>query len=131
LEDKLFDFTHSSLVYNFKKVNDKLGLGFVGRYRLFRSHSLRKYHASNIGLSNEYIDALQGRAKTKVHEAYIKTNPKKLKEIYISAMHNVMISDEWIVENAVRKEERPIIIERQEINIVINFSLDGMDYRVE
>ena len=119
------------MIYNFKKVNDKLGLGFVGRYRLFRSHSLRKYHASNIGLSNEYIDALQGRAKTKVHEAYIKTNPKKLKEIYISAMHNVMISDEWIVENAVRKEERLVIIERQEINIVINFTLDGMEYRVE
>ena len=131
LGDRLFDFTDSSLIYNFKKVNDKLGLGFVGRYRLFRSHSLRKYHASNIGLSNEYIDALQGRAKTKVHEAYIKTNPKKLKEIYISAMHNVMISDEWIVENAVRKEERPVIIERQEINIVINFTLDGMEYRVE
>ena len=131
LEDKLFDFTDSSLIYNFKKVNDKLGFGFVGKYRFFRSHALRKYHASNIGLSADYIDALQGRAKTKVHEAYIKTNPKKLKEIYISAMHNVMISDEWIVENAVRKEERPIIIERQEINIVINFSLDGMDYRVE
>lgn len=131
LDDKLFDFTDSSLIYNFKKVNDKLGLGFVGRYRRFRSHSLRKYHASNIGLSADYIDALQGRAKTKVHEAYIKTNPKKLKEIYMSAMQNVMISDEWIVENAVRKEERPVIIEMQEINIVINFSLDGMDYRLE
>jgi integrase len=131
LEDKLFDFTDSSLIYNFKKVNDKLGLGFVGRYRLFRSHSLRKYHASNIGLSNECIDALQGRAKTKVHEAYIKTNPKKLKEIYISAMHNVMVYDEWIESNAVEKEERSIVVEKQVINIVINFSLDGMDYRVE
>ena len=87
LEDKLFDFTHSSLVYNFKKVNDKLGLGFVGRYRLFRSHSLRKYHASNIGLSNECIDALQGRAKTKVHEAYIKTNPIEKKMIYAKVMN--------------------------------------------
>lgn len=104
---------------------------FVGRYRRFSSHALRKYHASNIGLSSDNIDALQGRAKTKVHEAYIKTNPKKLKEIYMSAMQNVMISDEWIVENAVGKEEMPVIIERQEINIVINFSLDGMDYRLE
>ena len=131
LDDRLFDFTDSSLIYNFKKINDKLGLGFVGRYRIFRSHSLRKYHASNIGLSNEYIDALQGRAKTKVHEAYIKTNPKKLKEIYISAMHNVMVYDEWIESNAVEKEERSIVVEKQVINIVINFSLDGMDYRVE
>jgi integrase len=131
LEDKLFDFTDSSLIYHFKKVNDKLDMGFVGGYRFFRSHSLRKYHASNIGLSADYIDALQGRARTKVHEAYIKTNPNKLKEIYISAMHNVMVSDEWIEENDVKKEERSIVVEKQVINIVINFSLDGMDYRVE
>ncbi|MBO7713021.1 MAG: integrase [Methanobrevibacter sp.] len=131
LEDKLFDFTDSSLIYNFKKVNDKCGFGFVGRYRLFRSHALRKYHASNIGLSADYIDALQGRARTKVHEAYIKTNPKKLNEIYISAMHNVMVSDEWIEENDVKKEERDIVVENQVINIVINFSLDGMDYEVK
>ena len=131
LDDKVFDFTDASLIYNFKKVNDNLDMGFVGRYRFFRAHSLRKYHASNIGLSKDHIDELQGRAKTKVHEAYIKTNPKKLKEIYISAMHNVMVSDEWIERNDVKKEERSIVVEKQVINIVINFSLDGMDYRVE
>ena len=105
-------------------------MGFVGHYRFFRSHALRKFHASNIGLSADIVDELQGRGKTRVREAYMKTNPKKLKEIYMGAMHNVMISDEWIVENAVRKEEKNIVIEKQEINIVINFSLDGMDYRV-
>lgn len=131
LDDRLFDFTDSSLIYSFKKVNDKLDMGFVGRYRFFRSHALRKFHASNIGLSADIVDELQGRGKTKVHEAYIKTNPNKLKEIYISAMHNVMVSDEWIESNDVKKEERNIVVERQVINIVINFSLDGMDYRVE
>ena len=133
LEDKLFDFTDSSLIYNFKKVNDKLGFGFVGKYRFFRSHALRKYHASNIGLSADYIDALQGRAKTKVHEAYIKTNPKKLKEIYISAMHNVMVFDEWIekYENFDKEEDTNTVIENQVINIIINFTLDGMEYKVE
>lgn len=133
LDDRLFDFTDSSLIYSFKKVNDKLDMGFVGRYRFFRSHTLRKFHASNIGLSADYVDALQGRAKTKVHEAYIKTNPKRLKEIYMSAMHNVMIDDEWIRENEIpdKKEDKNVVIERQEINIIINFSLDGMDYRVE
>ena len=131
LDDRLFDFTDSSLIYSFKKVNDKLDMGFVGRYRFFRSHAMRKFHASNIGLSADIVDELQGRGKTKVHEAYIKTNPNKLKEIYISAMHNVMVSDEWIESNDVKKEERNIVVERQVINIVINFSLDGMDYRVE
>lgn len=132
-EDKLFDFTDSSLIYNFKKANDKLGFGFVGKYRFFRSHALRKYHASNIGLSADYIDALQGRARTKVHEAYIKTNPKRLKEVYMGAMANVMVFDDWLDENKIldKKGNNSIVIEKQEINIIINFSLDGMDYKVE
>ena len=133
LDDKVFDFTDASLIYNFKKVNDSLDMGFVGRYRFFRAHSLRKYHASNIGLSKDHIDELQGRAKTKVHEAYIKTNPKKLKEIYMRAMHNVMVFDEWIekYENMDKKEDTNTVIENQVINIIINFTLDGMEYKVE
>lgn len=134
LDDKLFDFSDDSLMYNFKKVNDRLGMGFVGNYRFFRSHSLRKFHASNIGLSADYVDELQGRAKTKVHEAYIKTNPKRLKEIYMGAMHNVMIFDDWIEEyekKTVKSNgEGACVIEKQEINIVINFSLDGKDFRI-
>ena len=133
LEDRVFDFTDASLIYNFKKVNDSLDMGFVGRYRFFRAHSLRKYHASNIGLSKDHIDELQGRAKTKVHEAYIKTNPKKLKEIYMRAMHNVMVFDEWIekYENFDKEEDTNTVIENQVINIIINFTLDGMEYKVE
>ena len=133
LDDKLFDFTDSSLIYNFKKVNDKLNMGFVGHYRFFRSHALRKFHASNIGLSADIVDELQGRGKTRVREAYIKTNPRRLKEIYMGAMHNVMVFDDWISEYEGRdkKEENCVIIENQVINVIINFTLDGMDYRVE
>ena len=132
LDDRLFDFTDSSLMYSFKKVNDELNWGFVGNYRFFRSHALRKFHASNIDLSADYIDALQGRAKTKVHEAYIKTNPVKLKEVYMGAMHNVMIGEEWIEENKLdKKGDECIVIEKQVVNIIINFTLDGMEYRVE
>ena len=135
LDDKVFDFTDASLIYNFKKVNDSLDMGFVGRYRFFRAHSLRKYHASNIGLSKDHIDELQGRAKTKVHEAYIKTNPKKLKEIYMRAMHNVMVFEEWIEEHKdkhnFKNDDSSVVIENQVINIIINFTLDGMEYKVE
>lgn len=129
LDDRLFDFTDSSLIYSFKKVNDKLNMGFVGRYRFFRSHALRKFHASNIGLSADIVDELQGRGKTRVREAYMKTNPRRLKEIYIGAMHNVMVFDDWIGE--CEKEDDCVIIENQVINVIINFTLDGMDYRVE
>ena len=129
LDDRLFDFTDSSLIYSFKKVNDKLNMGFVGRYRFFRSHALRKFHASNIDLSADIVDELQGRGKTRVREAYMKTNPRRLKEIYIGAMHNVMVFDDWIGE--CEKEDDCVIIENQVINVIINFTLDGMDYRVE
>ena len=129
LDDRLFDFTDSSLIYSFKKVNDKLNMGFVGRYRFFRSHALRKFHASNIGLSADIVDELQGRGKSRVREAYMKTNPIKLKEIYMGAMHNVMVFDDWIGE--CEKEDDCVIIENQVINVIINFTLDGMDYRVE
>ena len=129
LDDRLFDFTDSSLIYSFKKVNDKLNMGFVGRYRFFRSHALRKFHASNIGLSADIVDELQGRGKSRVREAYMKTNPRRLKEIYMGAMHNVMVFDDWIGE--CEKEDDCVIIENQVINIIINFTLDGMEYKVE
>ena len=129
LDDRLFDFTDSSLIYSFKKVNDKLDMGFVGRYRFFRSHALRKFHASNIGLSADIVDELQGRGETRIREAYMKTNPIKLKEIYMGAMHNVMVFDDWIGE--CEKEDDCVFIENQVINVIINFTLDGMEYKVE
>ena len=133
LDDRLFDITDSSLIYSFKKLNDKLDMGFVGSYRFFRDHSLRKFHASNIGLGVDLVDEIHGRSKTRVHEAYIKTNPKRLKEIYMGAMHNVMIGEEWIRESEIteKKEDRNVVIEKQGINIIVNFTLDGMDCRVE
>ena len=84
----------------FQDINDRMGWGFKGNYRFFRTHTLRKFHASNIQLVAEYVDALQGRSKNSVHETYIKTNPEKLKEIYVKNMKNVMIyyDDEKISE---------------------------------
>ena len=93
--------------------------GFKGKYRFFRSHTLRKFHASNIGLSVEYIDSLQGRSKNEVHETYIKTNPKKLKDIYKSAMKNVMIY-----------ENRNKEIKKQEFTIVVNVFLSGKEINI-
>lgn len=118
LEDKLFDFTSSQLFSKLQEINDMMNWGFKGRYRFFRSHSLRKFHASNIGLSAEYIDALQGRSKNQVHEAYIKTNPKKLKEIYMSRMKNLLINNN-------EKE-----VKNQEFTIVINVFLAGKEYNL-
>ena len=120
-QDKLFDLTNSLLMTRFQAINDHMDWGFKGKYRFFRSHTLRKFHASNIGLSAENVDALQGRSKSQVHEAYIKTNPKKLKELYIKAMKNVMIN------NPEDMDEKPI---KQEISININIFLAGKEYNI-
>ena len=108
------------MLTRFQEINDYFDWGFKGKYRFFRSHTLRKFHASNIGLSAEYIDSLQGRSKNEVHETYIKTNPKRLKEIYKSAMKNVMIYESKHIKE----------VEKQEFNIIINVFLSGKEYNI-
>lgn len=119
LDDSLFNVTSSGMLHKFQEINDILGWGFKGKYRFFRSHSLRKFHASNIGLSAEYVDSLQGRSKSITHEAYIKTNPDKLKEIYASAMDNIIIN--------VKGDD---LVEKQEFTIIINVFLSGKEYNI-
>lgn len=119
LDDKLFDFSPSKLLLRFQEINDKMGWGFKGNYRFFRSHTLRKYHASNIGLAAEYIDSLQGRSKNVIHETYIKTNPKKLKEMYMSVMDNVSVDS---------MKESDVV--NQEFTIVVNVFLSGKEYNI-
>lgn len=116
-EDPLFDIKPSTLLTRFQEINDENGWGFKGKYRFFRSHALRKFHASNIGLGAEYIDALQGRSKNQIHSTYIKTNPVKLRKLYMENMKNVMIKD----------EEKEV---KQEFTIVVNVFLSGKEYNI-
>lgn len=95
LKEPLFDFTSSLLLTRFQEVNDYFNWGFKGKYRLFRSHTLRKFNASNIGMVTEDIDAIQGRSKNTVHEAYIKVKPEELKKRYMQHMWRVCIDDQW------------------------------------
>jgi len=102
----------------FQRINDYFGWGFKGNYRFFRSHTLRKFHASNIGLRAEYIDLLQGRSRNIVHETYIKTNPKKLKKLYINSMNNLSLSN-----NILNNRKSLQIKEKTEYNITININI--------
>jgi len=88
---KLFDYSPSAITTKFREINDSNNWGFKGNYRFFRPHVLRKFHASNINLSSEVVDELQGRGKSEVHDAYIKTKPEELKKKYRSKMCNVEI----------------------------------------
>lgn len=94
-EDKLFEYTSSLLLTKFQEINDNNNWGYVGAYRRFRSHALRKFMASNIGLPRDQVDSFQGRSKDMIQEAYFKQDPKALKKIYLEAMHRVMIYENW------------------------------------
>lgn len=118
MQDSLWGFTARQITYRFTIINDELGFGFKGSYRFLRPHMLRKFHASNIGLSKDDINLLQGRSRGVMHESYIKINPETLKKRYMDVMENVTISK-------IDKKNR-----RDEFTININLNFYGNDYGV-
>ena len=96
---RLFDYDYSYLGKKFGQINRKLGLGKVGKYNRFRSHMLRKYHATQLsqgenGLTYDEIDALQGRSKEKTRQSYFLNNPDDLKRKYARNINQVLILGE-------------------------------------
>ena len=94
--NKLFNINLYYLNKNFMEINEELDLGKVGTYNKFRSHMLRKFHASSLynaenGLSLEEIDALQGRKKDSTHSSYFMENPHNLKKKYVSTLDSLKI----------------------------------------
>jgi len=94
-DTRLFPRTKSAYTNMYHKLNKALGGHMVGKYGRFRSHALRKFHASNLGCGADLIDELQGRGKSQVHEAYIKDKPEKIREQYIKYMPNILINMDW------------------------------------
>lgn len=96
-ESALFKTHPQYLINNFQKINEYLGLGKVGKYNRFRSHMLRKFHASalyNDGMSLDKVNDLQGKAKNKTDQAYFLINPEDLKYDYIQHLPAVTIGKE-------------------------------------
>ena len=85
-ESQLFKVNPTYLLHKFAAINDELGLGKIGKYRRFRSHMLRKFHASalyNDGMSIDKVNDLQGKSKTLTDRSYFMVNPDDLKHEYI------------------------------------------------
>lgn len=84
------------------RINTHLKFGIAGDGKgRFRSHMIRKYHATTLAdshLSNQEIDELQGRGKTRVQEAYIKTNPNRQKILYAGIINQVSLFHEYEYE---------------------------------
>ena len=93
-DDKLFDLNLYYWNKYFNEINNHLDLGKVGEYNRFRSHMLRKFHASSLyniknGLTLFEIDALQGRGKNSTHSSYFMENPQNLREKYINSLNAI------------------------------------------
>ena len=89
LQDPLFDLNLYFWNKHFNQINNQLCLGKVRTFNKFRSHMLRKYHAStlfNNGMSMEDIDSLQGRSKDTIRQSYFMEDPNLLKKKYVEHM---------------------------------------------
>ena len=83
----------------FSTVNEKLQLGKVGTYNRFRSHVLRKFHASalyNDGMSMDAVNELQGKSKGRTDSAYFVVNPIGLKKEYVKHMGCVCVFSDGV-----------------------------------
>lgn len=97
LDSKLFKINKDYFIEAFELINDKLGLGKVRHYIRFRSHMLRKYHASalmNDGMSRDLVNDLQGRTKPLTEESYFFTDTESLREAYVEHLPALMIGKE-------------------------------------
>ena len=113
-EKKLFKINKDHFSVKFGEINDELGLGKVGVFRRFRSHMLRKFHASalmNDGMSRETINDLQGKSKNRVDEAYFFNTDESLREEYIKHLSAVTMSKE--VEKVTVKSPEYIKLENK------------------
>lgn len=123
LESPLFKINKDYFIEAFENINNKLGLDKVGFYNRFRSHALRKYHASalyNDGMSMDKVNDLQGKTKNSTDKAYFMINISDLKNDYIKHLPALMIGKE--IEKITVKSKEFVELEsennslKQEIN---------------
>ncbi len=123
LKHKLFDITPAHLSYSFRKINNKLHLGKVGKTTKFRCHQLRAYHASTLlnleenAFTESEVDALQGRRKDKTRRAYFTESLSKLYNKYYESVDSLMLFKEihGISKETVEKLEKENNFYKKEI----------------
>lgn len=102
IPDKLLNIHKNAFVRLCRSISNKLGLPKVAEESKFRSHNLRRFHATYIKgsalsyeenslITNAEIDEMQGRGKTNVQDTYIKTSPLRQKALYAKVMNNVSL----------------------------------------
>lgn len=94
-DSRLFKISPQHMGRLYQKINNSLEIGNVGEYSRFRSHMLRKFHASalyNDGMTLDKVNDLQGKSKNSTDSVYFMTNPEDLKYEYIKHLPAVTIN---------------------------------------
>lgn len=94
VESPVFDLNYYYWNKYFDEINSQLEMGIARKFNRFRSHMLRKYHAStlyNNGMGITDIDALQGRSKDSTHRSYFMEDPELLKKKYVEHMDCLLL----------------------------------------
>ena len=94
LDSPVFDLNYYYWNKYFDEINTQLKMGKARKFNRFRSHMLRKYHAStlyNNGMGITDIDDLQGRSKDSTHQSYFMEDPELLKKKYIQYMDCLLL----------------------------------------
>ena len=78
--------------------NEYFGFGKSGGYVRFRPHMFRKFFATHLTANRNIVDALQGRCKSKTHNAYFKENPHFLKIEYVKCLNNISLYHTYKVQ---------------------------------
>ena len=131
-DSRLFKLHKDYLMQRFIEINNELNLGTVGdnNYNRFRSHMLRKFHASalyNDGMSLDNVNDLQGKSKSKTDQAYFMINPDDLKNEYIKHLPAVTINKE--VEKLSIKS--PEFIQMENENKELKSNIDNIMSKIE
>ena len=127
---QLFKFNESYFNDFFVSMNNHLKLGKVGSYNRFRSHNLRKYHASalyNDGMSMEMVNELQGKAKNRTDNSYFVVNPNVLKQEYVKHMSVVCFEKVNSLNRVNVSDDVLDLVVSRVLDEIGGLELDGLD----
>lgn len=103
-DDLLFPLKESSVQCMYQRINDKNNWGKVHDYRFFRSHAMRK--AGNTAIEDmKFGDAISGRKRDAVHEAYFMRNPEAIRKKYKEFVEVLTLNPTKIIYSEQTSEE--------------------------
>lgn len=91
LKAPLFGLSVQSVGQIFNRINKKLNWGKRGNYNFFGSHKLRKFNGTALE-NNDLANAIHGRKRSPIFEAYFKQNPEQIRKEYAKHLDKVTIN---------------------------------------